>query len=131
MARGPTSKLPAIVLVLVGLAIVTWSVPRIYTLTGSSGPWERIGLLVFVPALLLGLFDVGIGLLCHGDQFSIAGPAALLSGHVVLFGPFMLAWSGLTTPQTHPGFLLLGALAATGAVYLCFEVRRQLWAKRE
>lgn len=125
MADNRASKVPAIILVLVGVALVAWSVPQIFALTDSSGQWGRIGLFVFVPALVLGLFDVGIGLLCYGNWFSIAGPVALLSGHAVLVGPLLLfRWAGSSTQLPHPGFLLLGALATVGAVYLGFEVRR-------
>ena len=130
MVDDPASEIPAILLLIVGFAIVAWSVPEIYALTGSVGEWERIGLLVFVPALILGLFDVGIGLLCYSGWFSIAGPTALLSGQTVLLVPLLLQWGGFGIQPPHPGFLLLAALGATGSVYLGFEIRRQFSAER-
>lgn len=101
-----------------------------YRLSVSSGQWKRIGLLVFVPALVIGIVDVGVGLLCYDGRFTIAGPTALLSGHAVLFGPFLLRWGGIATPVPHLGYLLLGTVVTVGAVYLGFEIRRELGLNR-
>mgnify|MGYP000554331940 CR=1 FL=1 len=98
-----------------------------YRLTVSSGGWGdgMAVVLVFIPALLLGVIDVAIGLLAFRGPVTTAGPTALLSGHAVLFGGSLLHWADIDAPTPHPGLVLFGALVAVGTVYLGFVVRRQ------
>lgn len=103
-----------------------------YQLTVSSGGWgDGIALLVvFIPAFLLGILDVGVGLLSLDDRFTIAGPTALLAGHALLFGPFLLRWGGFDVRVPHLGILLLAALVVTGTTFLGFEIRRKVGLRR-
>lgn len=92
-----------------------------YRLTVSS-PWlDRAWLFIYVPALVLGVFSVGVGLFSYGSSTTV-GPMALLAGLVALFGPSVLTKLDLVAPVDHPTYFVLVPIFVTGGYYLILHV---------